>query len=83
MNDEYEFKEEILEAAFDMVDEYLDEPIKPNEFTAKDMAEKYPQYGQRHWLNKLDDAVKDGVLMSRRVKGGGKAFWIPDSQEKD
>ncbi len=81
MNEEYKFKDEILEAAFDMVDEYIDEPIKDHEFTAKDMAERYPQYGQRHWLNKLDDAVKDDVLKSRRVKGGGKAYWIPEQPD--
>jgi hypothetical protein len=81
MDINYEFDESNLEEAFKIVDEYIDEPIKPNEFTAKMMAEKYGQYSARHWLNKLDAAVKDGKLKSRRIKGGGKAFWIP-SQEK-
>jgi len=78
-----EIKKELLEAAFAVVDQYIDEPIKGNEFTAKDMSEKYSQFGQRHWLNKLDQAVKAGELKSRRIKGGGKAYWIPDSQTQD
>ena len=80
MDIKYEFDSDNLERAFDIVSEYINEPIKPNEFTARDMAEKYGQYSARHWLNKLDQAVKAGKLMSRPIKGGGKAFWIP-SQE--
>lgn len=75
-----EINKDTLSAAFDIVDQYIDEPIKPYEFTARDMADAYPQYSQRHWLNKLDQAVKDGKLESRRVKGGGKAFWIPSQK---
>jgi len=75
-----EINKDLLEAAFEIVDEYIDEPLKEHEFTARDMADMYDEYTQRHWLNKLDQAVKDGKLMSRRIKGGGKAFWIPSQQ---
>lgn len=71
-----DIKKDLLEAAFAVVDQYVDEPIKDNEFTAKDMENMYKKYTQRHWLNILNKGVKDGILGTRTVKGGGKAFWI-------
>lgn len=80
---DYDFSDELLEKAFSAVEDYAYVPIQEHEFTAADMAKKYPRYGKRNWRKILNRAAQDGVLEKRKAKGGANAYSVVDGEEFD
>lgn len=80
---DYEFSPDVLEEAFECIEDYSFGPVLESEVTARMMHEKSDKYTRRQYLDILKKAEKEGRFTSRIAKGGERAFKVVSKDERN
>lgn len=83
MTDDYEFSDGLLDRVFDMSEELMADPQKPDEFTRTQMVDKYPQFTRKQWAYRLDKMVQEGLLEVRKGQNDIFLYRIAEGAEVD